>query len=139
MKKDTLLAEIFTDGIKNRSRADGVIINGAAFVSSLKSGKIYREDLKKVIQDEKFYYVYLTGKEIVAILENEKAFEYNSEWYPNMAGITVESDGNKVKNIRINGFPIDIYAKYRIAVNGYIISGNGIYSGIENKDKEAFL
>ncbi len=135
-KKDTLLAELFTDGIKSRTKAEIVMLNGGAFKASIKSGKIYKEDIKRVLAEDKIYLVYLTGKEIESILKKESAFESGSNWYLNSAGITFDKVGKEVKNIRINGMPIDIYAKYRTAVNEYILSGKEIYSEVTKRETE---
>lgn len=135
-QEDTILAELITDGIKSRTRAEVVMINGGAIKSSIKAGKVYREDIRKVISDDKIYIMYLTGEEIIEILKNEKTFENGAEWYLNSAGITFERNGMNVRNIRINGFPIDMYAKYKTAVNGYIADKNGIYSLISQEEKE---
>ena len=86
--------------------------------------------------EDKIYLVYLTGKEIESILKKESAFESGSNWYLNSAGITFDKVGKEVKNIRINGMPIDIYAKYRTAVNEYILSGKEIYSEVTKRETE---
>lgn len=135
-QEDTLLAELITDGIKSRTRAEVVMINGGAIKSSIKAGKIYREDIRKVIPESKVYIMYLTGEEIIEILKNEKTFENGSECYLNSAGITFERNGLNVRNIKINGFPIDMYAKYKTAVNSYIADKNGVYSLISQEEKE---
>ena len=135
-QEDTLLAELITDGIKSRTRAEVVMINGGAIKSSIKAGKIYREDIRKVIPESKVYIIYLTGEEIIEILKNEKTFENGSECYLNSAGITFERNGLNVRNIKINGFPIDMYAKYKTAVNSYIADKNGVYSLISQEEKE---
>ena len=54
----------------------------------------------------------------------------------NSAGITFERNGLNVRNIKINGFSIDMYAKYKTAVNSYIADKNGVYSLISQEEKE---
>lgn len=135
-KKDTILAQIFTDGIKNRTRADIVILNGGAFKSSIKVGKIYREDIKKVLPEDKISIIYLTGKEIENIIKKENSFENGAVWYPNFAGVTFEKSGQEIKDIRVNGMPLDIYSKYRTAVNEFILNGKEVYADINKRESE---
>ena len=129
--KDTLIAELITDAIKDYTKVDIVMINGGTISEGIAKGEIEYSDIKRVLVNrDKLYFIELSGKDIRALLKKINKITAGSGNYLNTYGLTWESSKEFVRNIRVGGAVINPYKTYSIACNDYIAKGNGIYSSV---------
>ena len=115
------------------------------------AGKVsVRQIASLYIYENTLYTIELTGAEVRAALEHSASLftswplkegerprqpGYNAdiaEWVEYEVDLT-EPAGNRVKNIRYKGKPLDPAAKFRVAVNNYRYSGGGRYTMFQGK------
>lgn len=134
--------------------ADFAIINGGGIRANIEIGDITRYDLFTVFPfGNMVATVEITGAELVYILEASTFACPNADGsFPQVAGISFEihtynayegeiaaptAPGTRIKNVKVNGEPIDMEATYTLATNDYIAAGGDTYAILAEKFEES--
>ncbi len=139
--KETNLAKITCEAVLKETNADVVFLNAGGFRGSIEIGDIKMEDILRVFSlNHSIITKQVSGENIVKILELAiKQYPKMSAIFPQVAGMTFEivtsKDGNKVKNVFINGEKIDVNRKYIFATNNFLASGGDGFEILKNSQE----
>ena len=116
------------------SRADVTIINGGGIRASIKKGDMRVKDVYTVLPfDNYIVAIKLTGKRIIEALEHGvSAIEEGAGRFPQVSGLTFTYSrsaraGSRIKEIFINGKPIEPDKEYIVATNDFLAAGGDGY------------
>ncbi len=137
---DTPLGHLVTDAVAWKLKNVGVqavLMNGGGLRTSIAPGTItYRDVLKVLPFGNTVVTIKLKGSDLL------KAVEWGAVSHPNDTGAMLNPWGltyivtpKGVKDILINGKPIDPNKIYTIATNDYMASGGDHYSMLKNGDQ----
>lgn len=127
-RMELLGTQLVVDGIKSYTHAEIVIMPSLAFEGKITIGGIKYEDIKKLIKEEKLYLLTAAGEKIASLLQKGAELPRVHREFLHTAGLTYEiTRGNKVKNIKIEGRPLDPYRNYSIILPKYAVEGKGIF------------
>ena len=144
---ETNLGDLCADAYRDQSGADVAIVNGGGIRASIPAGDITLDSILRVHPYGNMLTVLeVTGQQIQDALEwGCRAVPESLGGFPQVSGMTFEihtdipsscvstEDGMfngvkgeyRVKNIRINGEPIDLKKTYTIASHDYMLLNNG--------------
>ncbi len=139
-REDTLLGHLITDAVAWKFKGMGVqavLMNGGGIRAPLAPGKItYRDVLKILPFGNTVVVLKIKGSEFL------KAIEWGAISHPedtgarlNPWGLTYKVTPKGVKDILINGKPIEPNKVYTVATNDYMASGGDHYSMLKNTDQ----
>jgi 5'-nucleotidase / UDP-sugar diphosphatase len=132
---ETNLGNIITDSMVSATGAEAAITNGGGIRASIQAGEITKGDVVNVLPFGNFV---VTKKFSGAVIK--EALEHGTSDYPNVkgafphvSGMTYEIDlhaeaGDRVKNIKIKGEPVDLEKEYLIATNDFMAVGGDDYT-----------
>jgi 5'-nucleotidase / UDP-sugar diphosphatase len=132
---ETNLGNLITDAMITATGADAAITNGGGIRASIDQGEITKEDVVNVLP---FGNYVVTKKFTGAILK--AALEHGTSDYPevkgafpHVSGMTYDLDvfapaGDRVKNLKIQGEPVDLDTEYLIATNDFMAVGGDDYT-----------
>jgi 2',3'-cyclic-nucleotide 2'-phosphodiesterase (5'-nucleotidase family) len=133
-KRETNLGDLVADIIREASGADLAIINGGGIRTSIKKGEIRIMDIYSVLPFDNYVVaIKLTGRQIREALEHGvSGVEENEGRFPQVSGITFTYSpsapkGSRVKEIRVQGRPVDPDGQYRVATNDFMAAGGDGY------------
>lgn len=144
--QETNLGDLASDAILAAApEADFALTNGGGIRADVQIGDITRYDLFTVFPfGNMVATVELTGAEVVYILEAATHACPNADGaFPQVSGIEFEihtynayegeygspaNPGSRIKNVKINGEPIDLNATYVMATNDFIAAGGDTYA-----------
>lgn len=122
--KDTITAEIITDGMRETSGADIAFYNSEKIAGSLQIGENNYGDIKKLTGEESLYIAEMSGSEIIKLIGEALVSDKD---YLNYSGITTEFFNGALQNVVVQGDSIDIDKLYTVAVNSFVAKGEGIF------------
>lgn len=139
--KETNLANLLTDAMKEVGNADLAIMNGGGIRQSIPEGDISLYTIGEVLP---FYNSLVTieikGETIYEAIENGLT-SYPSGMYngafPQVSGISYEFDGSQIAGERLqkvykDGLPIDKEKVYKVATNDYLYNGGDGYECLKD-------
>lgn len=133
-RRESLGTQLVTDAIKSYTGAQVVIMPALAFRGRIDIGRVSYKDLKGIIAEEELFLVTMTGRKILALLENMLALPSRHREYFHTAGLTWEQGrDSKLSVARIEGSAVDPRRNYTIVVPKYIKDGNGIFYEFANE------
>lgn len=139
--KETNLANLLTDAMKEEGNADLALMNGGGIRQSIPEGDISLYDIGKTLP----FYNYLVtielkGETIYEAIENGLR-SYPSGMYNGaflqVSGISYEFDGSQIAGKRLqkvykDGLPIDKEKVYKVATNDYLYNGGDGYECLKD-------
>lgn len=142
---------------------DGAIINGGSIRASVNAGKVLEADIRRSIPyDNELAIVPITGAKLYEILESASCATPDAMGaFPQVAGISYTIDttkkfvpgnryprsdyhapeeiGNRIKDVKVNGQPVELDKIYRIVVASFIACGGDAYGGLTAPDDATFI
>jgi 2',3'-cyclic-nucleotide 2'-phosphodiesterase (5'-nucleotidase family) len=133
----TMMGNLVADGMRNAVGADIAITNGGG----IRGDKVYEAGTKLTRKDilaelpfgNKTLMIALMGAEVKQALENGVSqIEQGAGRFPQVSGLTFAVDtsrpaGERVSDIMVNGAPLDMAAKYKVATNDFMARGGDGY------------
>ncbi len=134
-KQETNLGDLIADIIRQVSGADAAVINGGGIRAGIKKGEIRTKDVYAVLPfDTYIVAVRLSGRLIRETLEHGvSAVEKEEGRFPQVSGLMFAYSvsappGSRVKEVMINGEPLDPDKEYVIATNDFMAAGGDGYT-----------
>ncbi|UTE77361.1 5'-nucleotidase C-terminal domain-containing protein [Rossellomorea sp. KS-H15a] len=132
---ETNLGNLITDAMMSATNADAAITNGGGIRASIDQGEITKEDVVNVLPFGNYVVTKkFTGATIKAALEHGTSDYPNVKGaFPHVSGMTYELDvfapaGERIKNLHINGEPVDMEKEYLVATNDFMAVGGDDYT-----------
>jgi 5'-nucleotidase / UDP-sugar diphosphatase len=132
---ETNLGNLITDAMVSATGADAAITNGGGIRASIDQGEITKEDVVNVLPFGNYVVTKkFTGATIKAALEHGTSdYPEVKGAFPHVAGMTYDLDvfaeaGERVKNLRIKGEPVDLEKEYLVATNDFMAVGGDDYT-----------
>ena len=127
---ETNLGNLIADAMRVESGAQIALLNGGAIRASIPAGDITKGDILNVLPFGNYIVTKkINGSNLRAALESAvKALPEENGAFLQVSGLTFTADraapaGGRVKNVLINGKPLDIAAEYVVAVNDFLAAG----------------
>lgn len=146
-RMETNLGVLIADAFKERAGADIGLMNGGGVRENIESGEITAKDVKSVLPfDNTVCLLEVTGQQILDAMEwGCHVTPAESGGFPQVSGITFELDTSikdpcqkdangicigingerRVKNLKINGDPVVLDKKYKLATLPYLYLDHG--------------
>lgn len=136
--KESNLGNFVTEAMKVKSGADLAITNGGGIRDSISAGDITIGQIHTVFPFTNFLVlIEASGQDIVDALEyGTDAYPEVAGKFPQVSGISYTLDvnekvGTRVKDVLINGSPIDLKKTYKLATNDFMAAGGDGYTMFE--------
>lgn len=133
-KRETNLGDLIADIMRQMSGADAAIINGGGIRTSIHRGPIRVKDVYSVLPFDNYVVaVKLTGARLRQALEHGvSAVEQGEGRFPQVSGIAFSFDpsapaGSRVREIAVEGRPLDAGREYSVATNDFLAAGGDGY------------
>jgi 5'-nucleotidase/UDP-sugar diphosphatase len=132
--RETNLGDFLADILRRTAGAQAAIINGGGIRTSIRQGDITIKDVYAVLPfDNYLVAIKLTGKQIREALEHGvSGVEEGAGRFPQVSGLSFTYSprapaGSRVKEIRINGQPLEPQKEYTVATNDFLAAGGDGY------------
>lgn len=134
---ETNLGNLIADAMRAESGAQLALLNGGTIRTSIAAGEITKGDVLDVLPFGNYIVTKkINGSNLRAALENAvKALPEENGGFLQVSGLTFTIDqaapaGGRVKNVMIDGKPLDIAAEYVVATNDFMAAGGDNFSMI---------
>lgn len=131
--RQTNLARVLLSAQRERANADFAVMSGGGVRDSIESGDItYKNVLKVQPFANTLVYADLTGREVekyLAVTANKKV---DSGAYAQFLNVSLTADGVGVRDVKINGEPLQADKTYRIATLSFNAMGGDGYPRLDN-------
>ncbi|EPJ49237.1 MAG: hypothetical protein OFPII_02170 [Osedax symbiont Rs1] len=141
--RETALANIFTDALRNHENTDIAILNSGSIRSSEKYAKGHQFTRGDIQQELPFggYFVIveITGAELIDILENSVSrIEYIDGRFLNISGMSAIYNsslpaGSRIISVKVGEEPLVLDRFYRMAMQDFYLKGADDYTVLKNK------
>lgn len=141
--QETNLGDLAMDALKYISGADVALINGGAIRVTVEPGEITYGEINSVFPfGNTVATIEITGDDLLAALRHGTQYApAASGGFPQVAGMSYEIhtylDTDRVKNVKINGEPLDLEKTYTLATNDFIKAGGDGYTMLARYPKTA--
>jgi 5'-nucleotidase/UDP-sugar diphosphatase len=133
-KAETNLGDLVADIMRGVSGADAAIINGGGIRTSIRKGSIKTKDIYSVLPfDNYIVSIKLTGRQIQEALEyGFSGIEEDAGRFPQVSGLKITYSpsapkGSRIRELLIEGGPVDPLKEYRVATNDFMAAGGDGY------------
>jgi 2',3'-cyclic-nucleotide 2'-phosphodiesterase (5'-nucleotidase family) len=140
-RSSTNLGRLVCAALTEATGADAALLNGGSFRDSIARGEVTKGRFLTVLPYGNYVYLIdVTGEDLLAALRHGLG-RPGAGAFPQFWGLEVEtgkreitaSDGTKSevlapKSVTIGGKPLDLKAKYRLAINDFLYSGGDGYA-----------
>ena len=117
-----------------RTQADFAVMSGGGIRDSIESGDITYKDVLKVQPfGNTVVYVDMTGEEVTEYLTAVAQMKPDSGAYPQFANVSFTAQGGTLRDLKINGAPVDAAKTYRMATLSFNATGGDGYPHIDSK------
>ena len=117
-----------------RTQADFAVMSGGGIRDSIEPGDITYKDVLKVQPfGNTVVYVDMTGKEVTEYLTAVAQMKPDSGAYPQFANVSFTAQGGTLRDLKINGAPVDAAKTYRMATLSFNATGGDGYPHIDSK------
>jgi 5'-nucleotidase/UDP-sugar diphosphatase len=117
-----------------RTQADFAVMSGGGIRDSIEPGDITYKDVLKVQPfGNTLVYVDMTGKEVTEYLTAVAQMKPDSGAYPQFANVSFTAQGGTLRDLKINGAPVDAAKTYRMATLSFNATGGDGYPHIDSK------
>ncbi len=131
---ETNLGNLLTDAMRDATDADVAISNGGGIRASIDVGDITKGDVASVLPfGNALVTLEITGQEMLDALEiGAAAYPEPNGAFLQISGASYEIDpseeqGERIKNVMVDGEPLDLGETYLIATNDFIAAGGDGY------------
>jgi 2',3'-cyclic-nucleotide 2'-phosphodiesterase (5'-nucleotidase family) len=138
--QETAMGDLIADAIRARTNADCALINGGG----IRANKIYpagakltrRDILSELPFGNTSVLVALKGSDLKAALENGVSqLENYAGRFPQVSGMVVTvyrkaPVGSRIASVTINGQPLDLDGRYKLASNNFMLAGGDGYTAL---------
>ncbi|WP_078409260.1 bifunctional metallophosphatase/5'-nucleotidase [Priestia abyssalis] len=138
--KETNLGNLIADAMREAVKTDIAITNGGGIRSSVDKGNVTRDDLLTVLPfSDTLVKLSLTGKSIKLVLEHSvSVYPEEHGGFLQVSGLSFTFDplqpaGKRVKEININGRPLNPDKIYTVAVNRFTAIGGDGYTMLKGR------
>lgn len=138
--KETNLGNLIADAMREAVKTDIAFTNGGGIRSSVDKGKVTRDDLLTVLPfSDTLVKLSLTGKSIKLVLEHSvSVYPEEHGGFLQVSGLSFTFDplqpaGKRVKEININGRPLNPDKMYTVAVNRFTAIGGDGYTMLKGR------
>ncbi|MEE3650790.1 MULTISPECIES: bifunctional UDP-sugar hydrolase/5'-nucleotidase UshA [unclassified Brenneria] len=129
----TNLARLLLSAQRERANADFAVMSGGGVRDSIESGDItYKNVLKVQPFSNTLVYVDMKGSEVAKYLAVAANKEVDSGAYAQFLNVSLTADGENVRDIKINGEPLQSDKVYRMATLNFNAMGGDGYPRIDN-------
>ena len=132
----TNLGKLIARAQRQSVQADIGIMNGGGIRDSIPAGNVtYKAILKAQPFGNIVSHVDLNGRELAAYLTEIALKTPGSGGFPHFDGLslTIDRPAGKVRDIKVNGVPLNPDKTYRIALSSYLASGGDGYPKLTGK------
>jgi 5'-nucleotidase / UDP-sugar diphosphatase len=133
-KGETNLGDLVADIMREVSGADAAIINGGGIRTSIRKGGVRVKDVYSVLPfDNYIVSIRLTGRQIREALEyGFSGIEEDAGRFPQVSGLKITyapsaPKGSRIRELLIEGKPVDPLKEYRVATNDFMAAGGDGY------------
>lgn len=137
--RETNLGDLITDAIRAESGAQIALLNGGSIRDSIPAGDITKGDVLTVLPFGNYIVTKkVNGSNLRAALEKAvKALPEENGAFFQVSGLTFSADasapvGGRVKDVFIDGKPLDISKEYMVATNDFLAAGGDEFSMLGN-------
>jgi len=117
-----------------RTQADFAVMSGGGIRDSIEPGDITYKDVLKVQPfGNTLVYVDMSGKEVTEYLTAVAQMKPDSGAYPQFANVSFTAQGGTLRDLKINGEPVDAAKTYRMATLSFNATGGDGYPHIDSK------
>ncbi|KAA9000029.1 bifunctional UDP-sugar hydrolase/5'-nucleotidase [Affinibrenneria salicis] len=132
--QQTNLARVLLAAQMERTHADFAVMSGGGVRDSIEDGDITYKDVLKVQPfGNTLVYVEMKGSEVEPYLAKVANMQVDSGAYAQFANVSLVADGNGVKDIKINGAPLQADKTYRMATLSFNAMGGDGYPRVDDK------
>lgn len=132
--RETNLGNLVTDIMRVTSGADAALINGGTIRTSLHRGQIKAKDIYAALPfDNYLVAIRMTGRQLREALEHGvSGLEERAGRFPQVSGLTFSYSrgapvGSRVREVTVQGQPLDPEKKYAVAVHDFLAAGGDGY------------
>ena len=132
---ETNLGDFIADVMRQAAGAEVALINGGTIRTSIPQGKITVKDIYAMLPFDNYLVgISLTGAQVKAALEHGVAkLEEPAGSFPQVSGLAFTYSrsapaGERVKDIMVEGRPLDPQREYVVATNDFLVAGGDGYT-----------
>ncbi|MCL4503324.1 MAG: 5'-nucleotidase C-terminal domain-containing protein [Deltaproteobacteria bacterium] len=132
--RETNLGDLVADIMRAAAGADAALINGGSIRASLHRGAIKAKDVYTALPFDNYVVaIRLTGRQLREALEHGvSAWEEKAGRFPQVSGLCFTyrrnaPAGSRVKEVQVQGLPLDHDKKYLVATNDFLAAGGDGY------------
>ena len=132
--KETNLGDLVADVMRAATGAEAALINGGSIRTGIHRGPIKAKEVYAALPfDNYLVAIRLTGRQLREALEHGvSGLEEKAGRFPQVSGLTFTFSrtapvGNRVKDITVNGKPLDPGQEYVVATNDFLAAGGDGY------------
>ncbi len=128
----TNLGNLITDGMRWRADADIAFQNGGGIRASIQAGPItYRDVLTVQPFGNTLFVIPMTGAEIKELAEIAAAIPAGQGAFLHFSGLTFVVENAQVKDLKVDGVPLDLNKTYRAVTNNYVAMGGDGFNNLK--------
>lgn len=142
--QETDLGDLIADIIRRTARADAAIIGGGSIRTGIKKGEIRIKNIYAVSPFNNYIVaVKLTGRQVRAALEHGvSAIDEGAGRFPQVSGLAFSyvrsaPPGSRVKEVTVNGSPLDPDKEYTVATDDFLAAGGDGYKAFGEAVRES--
>jgi 5'-nucleotidase / UDP-sugar diphosphatase len=138
--QEAAIGNLIADAMKAATGADVTITNGGGIRGNKQYPVGHKVTRRDVFVELPFgnstVMVEILGADIKAALENGVSqIDARAGRFPQVSGLKFEADakapvGGRILNVMVNGAPLDMAAKYKVATNNFLFSGGDGYASL---------
>jgi 5'-nucleotidase/UDP-sugar diphosphatase len=134
---ETNLGDFIADVMRQATGAEAAIISGGTIKASIPRGPIKTRQVYQVLPyDRRLVVVQLTGAQLKEALEHGVSHAGRpAHRFPQVAGLTFTyrpgaPPGSRVLEVTVDGRPLELHRKYKVAITDYLAAGGNGYEVI---------
>jgi 5'-nucleotidase/UDP-sugar diphosphatase len=127
--QETNLANLVTDGMRAKTGADIAFQNAGGIRADVAPGVVtYRDVLKVQPFGNTLVVMYMTGKQIIDVLNYAATIKPGNGAYLQVSGLKWTNNKGKPENVIIGSAPVDPNKTYKAVTNSFMAAGGDGYS-----------
>lgn len=131
--QETVLGNIITDAIREKTKTDLSFINAGSIRQGIQKGAVTEKDIYSVFPfNDTIFIAELTGLQIQEILDIFAEKGAGSPGFLQVSGLSIKIYKGSALDVKIGGQPLDKKRKYKVAFNSFIANGGDGYTVLKN-------